>query len=86
MSLVPITSPYPNRLAGKRVLVTGGAGFVGSHIVDQLVAHDAAAITVIDNMVRGRPANLAAALQSGRVWLIEGDICDQPLIDRLVSE
>lgn len=86
MSLVPVRSPYPNRLAGKRVLVTGGAGFVGSHIVDQLVAHDAAAITVIDNMVRGRPANLAGALQSGRVRLIEGDICDQPLIDRQVSE
>lgn len=86
MTLIPVNSPYPNRLAGKHVLVTGGAGFVGSHIVDQLIAHDAATITVIDNMVRGRAANLADALQSGRVNLIEGDIRDQPRMDGLIRD
>lgn len=86
MTLIPVNSPYPNSLAGKNVLVTGGAGFVGSHIVDQLIAHDVVAITVVDNMVRGRPQNLADALKSGRVTVVEGDICDQALLDRLVSE
>ena len=50
-------------LQGKRVLVTGGAGFVGSHIVDLLVDERLRRIVVVDNMVRGRPANLAAALR-----------------------
>jgi UDP-glucose 4-epimerase len=57
-------------------VVTGGAGTIGSTIVDQLVAAGAAEIRVLDNFVRGRRANLAAALPSGKVSLIEGDIRD----------
>ena len=47
-------------IKGQRCLVTGGAGTIGSTIVDQLVAAEAAEIIVLDNLVRGRPANLAA--------------------------
>ena len=72
-------------LRGKRVLVTGGAGFVGSHIVDLLIEEGCAEIIVVDNMVRGRPANLAAALPSGRVRLVEGDIRDKALMQSLVG-
>ena len=72
-------------LRGKRVLVTGGAGFVGSHIVDQLVAAQCASIVVVDNMVRGRVANLAPALASGRVELVNGDIRDRALMQSLVA-
>jgi UDP-glucose 4-epimerase len=57
-------------------LVTGGAGTIGSGIVDQLVAAGAAEIRVLDNFVRGRKDNLADALTSGRVHVIEGDIRD----------
>ena len=60
-------------LRGQRVLVTGGAGFVGSHIVDLLVEEGCERILVVDNFVRGRRENLAAALPSGRVELIEGE-------------
>jgi UDP-glucose 4-epimerase len=72
-------------LQGKRVLVTGGAGFVGSHIVDLLLEEDCGEIVVIDNMVRGRVDNLAGALPSGRVTLVEGDIRDADLMQRLVA-
>jgi UDP-glucose 4-epimerase len=61
-------------------LVTGGAGTIGSTIVDQLVAAGAAEIRVLDNFVRGRRGNLADALPSGRVKIVEGDIRDVDLV------
>lgn len=72
-------------LAGKRILVTGGAGFVGSHLIDAALARNPGRIVALDNMVRGRPANLAAALASGRVELVEGDVRDRDLLARLVA-
>ena len=72
-------------LEGKRVLVTGGAGFVGSHITDLLIAAGCDRVVVIDNMIRGRVANLADAIQSQRVDLVHGDIRDADLMRRLVA-
>ena len=72
-------------LKGKRVLVTGGAGFIGSYIIDLLVQDGCSEIVAIDNMERGRPDNLAQAMLSGRVRLIEADIRDRALMEELVS-
>lgn len=71
-------------LKGKRILVTGGAGFVGSHIVDLLCDEGCIEIVALDNMVRGRPENLKRALARGPVRLVEGDIRDQRLMESLV--
>lgn len=71
-------------LQGKRVLVTGGAGFVGSHIIDLLIDEGCGEIVAIDNMVRGRPENLSDALARGPVRLLKGDICDQALMEELI--
>lgn len=65
---------------GARVLITGGGGMIGSTIADLLVPLGVEEIVVIDNFVRGRPANLAAATATGRVRLIEGDIRDRALL------
>jgi UDP-glucose 4-epimerase len=65
---------------GSRVLVTGGAGTIGSHVVDQLVKGGAEEIVVLDNLVRGRHANIAWALANGPVRLVEGDIRDRDLV------
>ncbi len=67
-------------IQGSKCLVTGGAGTIGSTLVDQLVAAGAGEIVVLDNLVRGRRANLAQALQSSTVRLVEGDIADQDLL------
>jgi UDP-glucose 4-epimerase len=70
-------------LAGSRVLVTGGAGTIGSTIVDQLLDAGVHHVDVLDNLVRGRLANLEPALASGRVTLVEGDLRDADLVDDL---
>ena len=56
-------------LRGAQVLVTGGAGTIGSTLVDQLLDAGAAHVDVLDNLVRGRRANLADALGTGKVTL-----------------
>ncbi|MDH2414822.1 NAD-dependent epimerase/dehydratase family protein [Nocardioides sp. CER19] len=70
-------------LQGARVLVTGGAGTIASTITDQLVAAGVAHVDVLDNLVRGRRANLDEAIASGRVTLVEGDIRDRDLVHDL---
>ncbi|WP_309620763.1 NAD-dependent epimerase/dehydratase family protein [Salinibacterium sp.] len=70
-------------ISGSSVFVTGGAGTIGSHIVDQLLDAGAAHIDVLDNLVRGRHANLEEALGRGRVTLHEGDIRDRSLVRKL---
>lgn len=74
-------------LTGQRLLVTGGAGTIGSNLVDQLVAAGAAEVVVLDNFVRGRRANLAAAAAAagGRLTVVEGDINDVALVHRLTE-
>jgi nucleoside-diphosphate-sugar epimerase len=73
-------------LRGERVLITGGAGAVGSNLADQVVRAGASEIVVLDNFVRGRRENLAWALEHGNVELIEGDIRDRAQVAALMQD
>jgi UDP-glucose 4-epimerase len=64
----------------KRILITGGAGLVGSHIADVLADQPGTEIVILDNFVRGRRENLASAISRGRVTIIDGDIRDRELL------
>jgi UDP-glucose 4-epimerase len=72
----------PDRLKGKRILVTGGAGFVGSHIVDRLSPDND--VTVLDNMFTGSMANLAK--NKDRITFVKGDILDREMVTKLVAD
>ncbi|MEU9326621.1 NAD-dependent epimerase/dehydratase family protein [Streptomyces canus] len=70
---------------GKKILVTGGAGTIGSNLVDLLAEGGAREIVVLDNFVRGRRANLAQALPSGVVEVVEGDVRDVETVKKVTE-
>ncbi len=67
-------------IAGKRFLITGGAGVVGSTIFEHLVEGGAAEVIVVDQFSRGRPSNLAWARANGNVTIIHTDLTDTALL------
>lgn len=75
-------------IKGSRILVIGGAGFIGSHIVDELTKEDVKEIVVYDNFCRGVLSNLEEAQKDPRVRIYEigGDICQTDILDSAVKE
>ena len=72
-------------LLRSKVVVTGGAGLIGSHIVDELLRRGATNVVVLDNFSRGRLQNLSDALPSGRVHVVEGDIRNVRDVDSAIA-
>jgi UDP-glucose 4-epimerase len=68
-----------------RVLVTGGAGFIGSHVVDGLV-RAGFSVKVLDNLSAGRLENIGLHLSSGSIQFFEGDIRDRIMVERLCRD
>jgi UDP-glucose 4-epimerase len=75
--------PHGDPIDGGRMLVTGGAGTIGSTLVDQLIEAGAAEVVVLDNFVRGRRRNLEWAAANGNLTVVEGDIRDRDLVREL---
>lgn len=72
----------PEELKGKNILVTGGAGFIGSNLVDRLSPENR--VTVLDNLFSGSPSNLEKS--KDRITFIKGDVRDKALLKDIVAE
>ena len=75
-------------LNGKRLLVIGGAGLIGSHTVDELIKEDVAEIRIFDNFTRGKEENLAGALLDPRVNVfgLGGDLMHRDILDAAMKD
>lgn len=71
-------------LTGKRILIIGGAGFIGSNIIEQLLEMDVGEIIIYDNFFRGRPENIEQALKDPRVSISPhgGDVLHSDILER----
>jgi len=74
------------KIEGAKILVTGGAGLIGSTTIDQLLLNEKPAqIVIFDNMTRGTTRNLENALKDERVTLIKGDIRDKDAVYKVTE-
>ena len=71
--------------SGSTYLITGGSGFIGSHLTDALLARGDSVI-VLDNMSTGRPGNLAHHAADPRLRVIQGSVLDHLVVDDLVHQ
>jgi len=67
-----------------RALVTGGAGFIGSHLTEALL-HAGHGVTILDDLSTGRLVNLAAVKDHSRLEVIEGSVTDEPLVRKVMA-
>src|SRR4051794_11179991 len=74
-----------DKIHNSSILITGGAGFIGSYLVEELLKYKPAKIIIIDNLVRGSFENILSFINNPAVKFIEGDIRDTDLLESLVK-
>jgi UDP-glucose 4-epimerase len=71
-----------NKVNGSVILITGGAGFIGSYVIEELMRYSPKRIIIIDNLIRGSLENIKKIIQHPSIQFIEGDIRDTSLLDK----
>lgn len=76
-----------NKISGSKILVIGGAGLIGSHVVDELIKEDVDEIVIYDNYTRGSEDNIEKAIKDHRVKIFKlgGDILHTDILDKAVE-
>ena len=75
-----------NKIENTNIFITGGAGFIGSYVVERLLPHKPAKIFILDNLIRGSHDNMKGFIDNPIVEFCEGDIRDTALIDKYMSQ
>lgn len=75
-----------NKIHQSRILITGGAGFIGSYVVEELLKHQPAKIIVLDNLIRGSFENMRSFIKNPVVDFIEGDVRDTSLLESCIRQ
>lgn len=78
----------PMEIAGKHIVVIGGAGFIGSHVVEELLTTDVGRVTIYDNFARGKRSNIAASLNDPRCTTFEdgGDVREVDVLNSALKD
>lgn len=74
-----------NKITDATILVTGGAGFVGSYVIEELLLHQPQKIRIIDNLIRGSYYNMRSYIDNPIIEFIEGDVRDAVLLEKCIS-
>ncbi|GAA4439469.1 NAD-dependent epimerase/dehydratase family protein [Pontibacter saemangeumensis] len=74
-----------NKIQNSHILITGGAGFIGSYVVEELLKSQPAKIVILDNLIRGSFDNMASFIQNPIVEFVGGDIRDTVLLEKCVT-
>lgn len=75
----------PNKIKNSSILITGGAGFIGSYVVEELLKMEPDRIVILDNLVRGNHENMSSFINNSAVKFVEGDIRDTALLEECIK-
>ena len=74
-----------NSIKDRTIFITGGAGFIGSYVVEELLAHQPKKIIILDNLIRGSHENMKDFIGNPIVKFVEGDVRNETLVDELMT-